>query len=77
MARNKVIGLLQKITFKDFLPLFLGKETYSKLIGDYKGYDSAVGATVSLEFHTAGYRIGHTLLADGISFYDYSNQKIK
>ena len=38
-ARNYVVALLQKITYKDFLPLLLGSELYRKYIGDYEGYD--------------------------------------
>ena len=77
MARNKVIGFVQKITFKEFLPLLLGKETYSKLIGDYEGYDSSINATVTLEFALAGFRIEHTLFADRMTLFDFSNQKTK
>lgn len=37
IARNYVIGLLQKITLKDFAPILLG-DSYRKIIGDYRGY---------------------------------------
>ena len=77
MARNKIIGFIQKITFKEYLPLLLGKEAFQRLIGDYKGYDESIDATINLEFATAAYRIGHPLLADGINFYDYFNKKGK
>ena len=38
-ARNYVIGLIQKITYEDFLPILLGYEGYQKLIGRYQGYN--------------------------------------
>ena len=41
-ARNYVVGLLQKITYKDFLPLLLGSQMYDKYIGEYQGYDEEV-----------------------------------
>ena len=34
-ARNYVVGLVQKITFDDFLPILLGQEGFRKLIGRY------------------------------------------
>lgn len=33
IARNYVIGLLQKITLKDFVRILLGDEAYNKIIG--------------------------------------------
>lgn len=32
-ARNYVVGLLQKITMDDFLPILIGKKAFSDLIG--------------------------------------------
>ena len=32
-ARNYVVGLLQKITMDDFLPILIGKKVFSDLIG--------------------------------------------
>ena len=39
LARNKVIGLLQKITFKGYLIDLLGQQTHSQLVGPYEGYN--------------------------------------
>jgi hypothetical protein len=33
ISKNWVTGLIQKITFDDFLPLLLGKTAYAKIIG--------------------------------------------
>lgn len=62
MARHYVIGLIQKITFEEFLPKMLGKKAYNKLIGEYKGYDSKINPEIVLEFASAGFRVGHPLL---------------
>jgi len=34
-AKNYVTGLIQKITFYDFLPIMIGKKQFDKLIGSY------------------------------------------
>lgn len=36
-ARNWVIGLLQKISVEDFLPIMLGAK-YNEIVGEYQGY---------------------------------------
>lgn len=37
-ARNYVIGLVQHITFDEYLPNLLGKNNFDKFVGDYE-YD--------------------------------------
>ena len=39
LSRNWVIGLLQKISFEDFLPILLGSK-HEEIIGSYKTYNS-------------------------------------
>ena len=39
-AKNYVTGLIQKITFEEFLPILIGKKAYGKYIGPYNSYDS-------------------------------------
>lgn len=36
IAKNYVIGLLQHITYDEYLPLLLGDKYYRKLIGEYR-----------------------------------------
>lgn len=62
-ARHYVIGLLQKITMDDFLPLLLG-DSYYQHIGGYHGYKPYINPNIPTEFSTAAFRIGHTLLVD-------------
>jgi len=47
-ARNKVIGFIQKITFKEFLPKLLGQTAFDQYIGKYLGYDSKINPTINV-----------------------------
>jgi hypothetical protein len=47
-ARNKVIGFLQKIAFKDYLPALLGKDALDRFVGPYRGYKDTVNPTINL-----------------------------
>ncbi len=58
MARKIVGGIMQAITFNDFLPALLGDNA----IPPYGGYDDNVNATIANLFSTACYRVGHTML---------------
>lgn len=46
IAKNYVNGLIQKITYDDFLPILFGPEAYKKIIGDYPGYDKKSDPTI-------------------------------
>ncbi|MFT5528307.1 MAG: Ca2+-binding RTX toxin-like protein, partial [Pirellulaceae bacterium] len=59
-ARQIVMGLIQNITYNEFLPSTLGFNA----IPTYSGYDSSVNPQLSNEFTAAVYRIGHTTLAN-------------
>jgi hypothetical protein len=61
-ARRMVAAQMQVITYKEFLPVLLGKNALSK----YKGYNPNVDARISNEFSTAAYRLGHSLLSPKI-----------
>lgn len=61
-----MIGVLQKITYKDFLPLLLGPQAFEKYIGKYNGYKSSVNPNIANEFSTAAFRIGHSLMINKI-----------
>lgn len=62
MARARVEGIVQAITFNDFLPILLGDDVFE----DYAGYDDTVNPGISVEFSTAVYRLGHTLLSSNL-----------
>ena len=58
-ARRRVAAQMQVITYKEFLPIILGKKALPK----YSGYDAQANADIANEFSTAAYRFGHTLLS--------------
>lgn len=53
--------LLQIITYRDFLPLVLGKDRARKTLGPYPGYSPNVDPRVANVF-TLAFRFGHTML---------------
>eukprot|EP01045_Picozoa_sp_COSAG04_P002134 COSAG04_NODE_75_length_28792_cov_4.615272_20_plen_1379_part_00 len=61
-ARRMVTGIMQQITYGEFLPALLGRGS----IGRYRGYDPEVDASVSTEFATAAYRFGHSMVGSRV-----------
>ena len=61
-ARAHVEAIVQAITYNDFLPILLGDDA----IGAYSGYDETVNPGISVEFSTAVFRLGHTLLSSNL-----------
>lgn len=60
-ARRRVSGIMQAITYYDFLPAILGSG-----LAAYTGYDATVDASIATEFSTVGYRLGHSMLSSNI-----------
>jgi peroxidase len=63
-ARKLVGGIVQAITYNEFLPALIGNAAPS-IAG--ATYDSAVDATLLNEFATAAYRQGHTQISPQLS----------
>ncbi|XP_077991679.1 uncharacterized protein LOC144445911 [Glandiceps talaboti] len=57
-SRKIVIAQVQHITYDYYLPSVLGPDGMA-LLGNYKGYDNSVDASIANVFATAAYRFGH------------------
>ncbi len=71
-ARAIVVGELQCITYRDFIPIFLGPNSLTP----YTGYKSTVDPRVSLAFSTAGFRVGHTFLPPLLNRLNVKNKSL-
>jgi peroxidase len=65
LARKLVIGEMQAITYKEFLPAVIGPLTPS--LDAYDGYNASVDPRIANEFSTIAFRVGHTMLTTNIS----------
>jgi peroxidase len=72
-VRSLVAGMLQHITFTEFLPALLGPG----VIPLYTGYNSTVDPTVSIEFSTVAFRVGHTMLSSLLQVGNDPNNTLK
>jgi peroxidase len=63
-ARKEVGALIQAITYQEFLP------AVGVTLSQYNGYRPGVRPDIMNTFATAGYRIGHTMVADDIMLFD-------
>ena len=60
---RKIIGaMIQKITYRDWLPKILGRYGFAKYVGHYEGYKSKVNPSLTNEFSTAAFRFGHSMV---------------
>jgi peroxidase len=71
-ARARVIGEMQAITFRQWLPSLLG----SNAVPAYRGYNAAVNPGIANEFSTAIFRLGHSLLGDDVEFLDNNGMPV-
>ena len=81
-TRRIVIGMLQHITYSEYLPAVIGLNTarhFDLLPLDnntfYSGYDVTVDPTIANEFSTGAFRFGHTLIKNHFSRADINNRK--
>ncbi len=62
MARVIVAAEMQAITYREFLPVLLGRDA----IPSYRGYRDDVNPGISNLFATAAYRFGHSMLSENL-----------
>jgi len=59
LSRAWVGALMQRITYREFLPVLLGPGA----LPDYSGWQPSVDGSIANEFSTAAYRFGHTMVS--------------
>jgi peroxidase len=69
-ARKQVGGIIQAITFNEFLPAL------GIILHPYNGYKSTSCPDIMNTFATAGYRLGHTMVADDLALRDNSCNEV-
>ena len=45
-TRKVVVGMIQKITYEDYLPALLGQSAYNIMLGGYSDYEAATDSTI-------------------------------
>ncbi|GFG31758.1 hypothetical protein Cfor_04198 [Coptotermes formosanus] len=81
-TRHILAATVQHITYTEFLPMLLGKETVEKydLVpkseGYWDGYDPNVDVTIPSAFVTAAFRFGHSLLPSVLERWSPSHVRI-
>jgi peroxidase len=69
-ARSIVEAEIQNITYRDWLPTFLagneGLAPVAAVLAPSTGYDPSANGQVSVEFSTAAFRVGHTMVASEV-----------
>ncbi len=58
-ARMILAAEMQAITYREFLPVLLGRDA----LPPYRGYDSEVDPSIANSFSTAAFRLGHSMLS--------------
>lgn len=71
-ARRMVGAQMQVITYREYLPLLLGRDA----LAPYRGYRAGVDASIRNEFSTAAYRYGHSALNTTLLRLDAEGEEI-
>ncbi|MGE3171605.1 MAG: peroxidase family protein [Planctomycetota bacterium] len=72
LARVAVGAELQAITYREFLPVLLGRDA----LPPYAGFRADVDPTIANEFATAAFRLGHSLLSPTLLRLDAQGREI-
>lgn len=70
LARSIVVAQMQAIVYYEWLPAVLGRE-----LPRYRGYNQNIKASVSNEFSTAAFRVGHTMVNGKLTMIDRTGTK--
>lgn len=65
-ARQIIAAEMQKIAYKDYLPLILG-DLYDQLIPEYSGYNISVYPNTINAYDAAAFRFGHSMIRSYLS----------
>lgn len=82
-TRRIVVAMIQHITYREFLPLVLGREVMRlfdlelRPTGYYTGYDFKVNPSVANAFSAAAFRFGHSMVQSTIMRSDAKNNFIR
>lgn len=72
-ARKLVIGIMQKITYKEYLPALLGSQMFSASTF----YNQSINPSIVTEFSTVGYRLGHGMISSNVNVDGGTDVKLK
>ncbi len=72
-ARVRVEAEIQAITYNEYLPLLVGEDA----IPAYSGYDASVNPGIAIEFSTAAYRFGHSLVSAAVERLEENGESIE
>ncbi len=78
-TRRIIIALLQHITFNEFIPLISNDTSLKPLTNNsyYSGYNSSINPALYSEFNTAAFRMGHSLIRQGLSRLSVTQQPMR
>ncbi len=78
-TRRIIIALLQHITFNEFIPLTSNDTSLKPLTNNsyYSGYNSSINPALYSEFNTAAFRMGHSLIRQGLSRLSVTQQPMR
>ena len=71
-ARKQVTGIIQAITYNEFIPALMGEDA----LRPYRRYNPTISPDISNVFSTAAYRFGHSMLNTDIWRMDNNGQPV-